>query len=197
MPDTPVPGRLVLLGLVLALVSAGCRAEQDMANQPRYDTYETSDFFADGRSARPVVPGTVARGQLRDDTLLYTGRLQRQDQDFANEFPFEITEEVLRHGRERFTIYCALCHGAQGRADGKIVERGFLKPTNFHGEHSRGYEKDGQKVLLRDVPVGYLFDVITNGFGGMADYRAELKPRERWAVVAYIKALQASQGGQP
>jgi mono/diheme cytochrome c family protein len=157
-------------------VAAGCR--QDMHDQPRYKPFSKSIFFGDDRSARPLVADTVARGQLREDELLYTGKVAGKP---ATAFPFPVTAEVLERGRERFDIYCTPCHGPLGRGDGLIVQRGYKRPPSFH------------IPLLRQATPGYLFDVITSGFGAMADYSAQVAVRDRWAIVAYIRALQLSQ----
>ena len=167
--------RSIFLALLLPL-SAACR--QDMHDQPRYEPLEASDFFADGRSARPDVPGTVARGELQLDLHLIEGRINGE---FAETFPFPITAEVLEHGQERFNIFCSVCHGASGNGLGMVVKRGMKQPTSFHVER------------LQQSPPGYFFDVITNGYGVMYDYSARLSPRDRWAVVAYIRTLQFSQ----
>ena len=163
----------VLLGILLAL---GCR--QQMADQPRYNPLAPSAFFADGQSARPLVPGTVARGQLRDATPLYTGK---SGAAFVDTFPLPVTRAVLARGQERYNIYCAPCHDRLGTGDGMIVRRGFRRPPSFHLDR------------LREAPVGYYFDVITQGFGAMQDYAAQIPPRDRWAIIAYIRALQLSQ----
>lgn len=185
-----------VLVCVLALTLVGCRAEQDMADQPRYDPLEPSAFFPDGRAARPVEAGTIARGQLRNDPLLYTGKTSADARDFADEFPFEIDRKVLERGKQRYDIFCSVCHGYTGHANGVVVQRGYLKPPDFSTEEARGYLRGDKKVRLTEVPVGYLFEVITKGYGGMPDYRAEIKPRDRWAVVAYLRALQMSQTEQ-
>ncbi len=166
---------LVVLGLFLML-SAACR--QDMADQPRYRPLAASSFFADGRSARPLVPGTVARGHLRTDEHLYTGKVKGVEVDT---FPFPITRQVLARGRERFNIYCSPCHDRLGTGEGIVVERGFRHPPSYHSDK------------LRAAPVGHFFDVITNGFGAMTDYGDRISPRDRWAIAAYIRALQLSQ----
>jgi hypothetical protein len=153
-----------------------CR--QKMADQPRYDPLERSTFFEDGRSARDLVPGTVARDQLGDDTHLYAGLVNGVP---AKVFPFPITLDVLRRGRERFDIYCSPCHSRAGSGDGMIVRRGFSRPPSFHTQR------------LRDLPPGHFFRVITQGFGAMPDYRYQVDPHDRWAVIAYIRALQLSQ----
>jgi mono/diheme cytochrome c family protein len=161
---------------VLAALLAGCR--QDMHDAPRYEPYEKSDFFADGRSARPLVEGTVARGHLREETPATTGRLGAA---FVATAPVPVTMDLLRRGQERYDIYCSPCHGLSGAGDGMVVRRGFRRPTSFHDPR------------VRAQPDGYLFDVITNGFGAMPDYAAPVPVPDRWAVVAYVRALQLSQ----
>jgi mono/diheme cytochrome c family protein len=165
-----------LAPLALAIVFAGCR--QDMHDQPRFKSLAKSDFYADQRSARPPVEGTVARGQLHDDVYFYTGKMGANP---GNYMPFAATAEVVARGRERYNIYCAPCHSQVGDGKGMIVQRGFQAPPTFH------------QTRLRNAPLGYLFDVITNGFGAMPDYASQIPPRDRWAIVAYIKALQLSQ----
>jgi len=165
----------VLTLAVAAAAAAGCR--RDMQDQPRYVPLRESTFFADSRSARPLVPGTVARGQLRDDTLLYTGKLNGAD---ATVFPFAVDARVMARGHERFDIYCSPCHGRTGVGDGMVVRRGYRHPPSLHDQR------------LRDAPIGHFFDVMTNGFGAMADYAAQVKPEDRWAIAAYIRALQLS-----
>jgi mono/diheme cytochrome c family protein len=162
-----------LLGLLLL---AGCR--YDMQDQPRYKPLRKSDFYEDGRSSRPPVPGTVARGQLRADTYLYTGMLGKEPGDAL---PFPATRQVLERGRERFNIYCAPCHSRLGDGNGMIVQRGYRRPPSYHIER------------LRKAPLGHFFDVITNGFGAMPDYAAQVEVHDRWAIAAYIRALQLSQ----
>ncbi len=163
------------LALCLSIM-AGCT--QQMSDQPRYKPLEASTFFEDGRSSRPLVPGTVARGHLRADAHFYTGK---SDGSAVDTFPFAVTHEVLERGQERFDIFCAPCHGRLGNGQGMVVRRGFTAPPSFHIDR------------LRDAPVGHFFDVITTGFGAMADYSAQVAPRDRWAIVAYIRALQLSQ----
>jgi mono/diheme cytochrome c family protein len=167
------------LGLFAALlILAGCR--QDMHDQPRFKPLAQSDFYSDLRSARPPVEGTVARGQLHDDTYFYTGKLGDNPGDYM---PFPVTAELLARGQQRYDIYCAPCHSRVGDGNGVIPSRGFpRKPPSYHIER------------LRKAPLGYLFDVITNGFGSMSDYSSQIAPRDRWAIVAYIRALQLSQG---
>jgi mono/diheme cytochrome c family protein len=167
--------RRALLAAV-ALQALSCR--QDMHDQPRLKPYARSDFFADERASRQPVPGTVARGQLREDGLLFTGKL---DGRFAQEMPFPATIEILQRGQERYRIYCTPCHGQTGRGDGIVVRRGFRKPSSFHVDRLRG------------EPVGYFFDSMTNGFGAMSDYSAQIPVRDRWAIAAYVKTLQLSE----
>ena len=159
---------------LLALL--GCR--QDMHDQPRYEPLEKSSFFADGRSSRLQVPGTVARGQLQTDRHFYRGR---QGEQLATQFPFPLTTTVLDRGRERFVIFCSPCHGRLGDGEGMVAQRGFRHPPSYHTER------------LRSEPVGHFFDVITNGLGAMSDFSDRVSPRDRWAIVAYIRALQLSQ----
>jgi hypothetical protein len=165
--------------LAITLLTA-CR--QDMHDQPRFKPLAESDFFTDLRSARLPVDGTVARGQLREDAYFYTGKLGANPGDFM---PFPINLDALARGRERFNIYCAPCHSQTGDGNGMIVQRGFRPPPSFHTDR------------LRRAPLGYFFDVMTNGFGAMPDYAPQIPPRDRWCIVAYIRALQLSQGASP
>jgi|SRR5215467_12702291 len=167
-----------LLPALLALIgaTAGCRL--DMHLQPYNRPLSKSDFFADNRSARLPVDGTVARGDLREDTYFYTGRIGSADGDY---FPFPINSQTMERGRERFNIYCTPCHGRVGDGNGFIPSRGLRRPPSYHIER------------LRKVPVGYFFDVMTNGFGVMPDYASQISPADRWAIAAYIRALQFSQ----
>jgi cytochrome c len=150
-----------------------------MQVQPRYNPYDPSAFFDDGRSVRPLVPGTVARGQLRLDELLYTGKINGKE---ADEFPFPITKGDLERGRDRYNIYCTPCHDFTGSGRGMIVLRGFPQPPSFHMDR------------LRQAPAGHFFDVMTNGLGVMYSYAARITPEDRWRIAAYIRALQLSQG---
>lgn len=163
--------------VVLSLAGAACR--QDMHDQPKYSPLEQSSFFADRRSARPVIPGTVARGQLRDDALLYAGRTE--DDGPATSFPFPIDGARMERGQDTFNAFCSPCHGRTGDGDGLVVQRGYQRPPSLHEER------------VRTVPLGHLFDVITNGFGAMPDHAAQIKPEDRWAIVAYVQALQLSR----
>ncbi len=166
-------GPLALLTLVLA---TGCR--MDMHDQPKYQSYEASAFFPDGRASRVPPEGTVAQEQLRDDDLLYSGKLNGKDSEL---FPFPITLDVLKRGQERFNIYCSPCHDRVGTGRGIIVRRGMKRPPSFHS------------ARLREAPPGHFFNVITKGFGAMFSYASRLRPEDRWAVIAYIRALQLSQ----
>ena len=170
-------------GLKLAAVALAAAAlvscRQDMHDQPRYIPLRPSGFFNDGRSERPLPEGTVARGHLNDDTALYTGK--GPDGKPLDTFPFPVTKEVIERGQQRFNVYCTPCHDRTGTGDGMIVRRGYRKPPSYHIDR------------LRQVPNGYLYDVITSGFGAMPDYAAQIPPRDRWAIVAYIRALQLSQ----
>lgn len=163
---------LLALGLL-----AGC---DDMDQQPKYKPLEPAPFFADERSARTPPAGTIARGHLKDDALLFTGKENGQ---LSNRFPYPITAEILKRGRERYDIFCAVCHGRTGDGQGMIVKRGFPTPPSFHDER------------LRKAPVGHTFDVITNGFGVMYSYNDRIPVKDRWAIAAYIRALQRSQQG--
>jgi mono/diheme cytochrome c family protein len=154
----------------------GCR--QDMHDQPKYIPLRESAFFGDLRSARPLVEGTVARGHLHDDPLLYSGKAGNAD---ATVFPFAVDARVMTRGQERFDIYCSPCHGRTGQGDGMVVRRGYRRPPSYHQDR------------LRDAPVGHFFDVITNGFGAMPDYASQIKAEDRWAIVAYVRALQLSE----
>jgi mono/diheme cytochrome c family protein len=194
---------------LLLLLPIAC--QQRMAAQPSYKPLDPDEFFDDGRSARTLVPGTVARGHLRTDIQFFTGKTKREpdvwlvpalvavgaatsnqllgatamtvagpDND-VTDFPFPVTREVLQHGYNRYMIYCVVCHDPLGTGRGKIVERGYTQPPSYHIER------------LRKVAVGHFFDVMTNGYGSMPDYREQIPPRDRWAIAAYIRALQLSQ----
>jgi len=197
--------------MTLALTLAGC--QQKMADQPSYKPLDACNFFVDGRSARPLVPGTVPRGYLKADTAFWTGRRTaaagEQDLDtgiteaqlraaiqpkepqsidekalyaeFVDEFPFPITEPIVKHGFDRYMIYCVVCHDPLGTGHGKIVERGYTQPPSYHIER------------LRKAPVGHIFAVITEGYGSMPSYANQIPVRDRWAIAAHIRALQASQ----
>jgi len=150
-----------------------------MHDQPKYIPLRPSEFFTDGRSARPIPEGTVARGHLNEDTLFYTGR--GPDGKPADTFPFPVTKAVVLRGQQRFNVYCTPCHDRTGSGNGMIVRRGYRRPPTYHSDR------------LRQVTNGYLYDVITSGFGAMQDYAAQIPPGDRWAIVSYIRALQLSQ----
>lgn len=184
--------RLIAVSIAgLALLTPAC--VQQMADHAGYKPLTPSGFFADGRSARPTVPGTVARGQLRTDTVLYEGRDAKGN--VVTEFPFEMTRQVLERGRERYNVWCSVCHGLTGEGDGRIVQRGFTWPPNLHTDLSRYYEHrkaagQGESKRLTEVPVGHIYEVIYKGYGAMPSYHSEIPPRDRWAIVGYVKALQ-------
>ncbi len=170
--------RRLLAAVALALAPAACR--QDMHDQPKYVPLRGSTFFGDGASARPLVAGTVARGQLRDDTLLYTGKVGYEP---SSEMPFPVTEAVMHRGQEAFNAYCQHCHGLTGSGDGMVVLRGYTRPPALWTDR------------VKERPIGHIFDVITNGFGAMPDHAAQVKVEDRWAIAAYVRALQASASG--
>jgi hypothetical protein len=166
----------LILGTCLALfgiLAAGCQIQQDMARQPKNKPLSPSAFFEDGRSERTPVENTVARGSLVNDELFVP-----KD---SNAFPLPLTPELMARGQERYKIFCSPCHGLQGDGNGMVVMRGMKHPPTYHQER------------LRQVPNGYIYDVITNGFGGMLGYSAQIPPTDRWAIVAYVRALQLSR----
>jgi len=175
------PGRPALVGglLLASALLAGCR--QDMHDAPRYEALEQSDFFADKRAMRPIPEGAVARGMLLDDDVFYTGK---QDGEPITTLPAQVTLDaaLIDRGENRFNIYCAPCHSQLGDGNGTVVQRGYKRPTSFHDPRLRG------------AAIGYFYDVITNGFGQMPDYRAQIAPQDRCAIASYIRALQLSQG---
>jgi mono/diheme cytochrome c family protein len=228
------PRPLVAVAFVALLLPA---CEQQMANQPAYRPLEHSTFFDDGRASRPLEPGVVAREQLLDDNPVASGLTpdarrgkraaaqprpgQPADQappdpgapdnpaNYVSAIPVKLTEADLKRGGERFSIYCAPCHGPLGNGFGKIVERGFLRPPSFHtvkvakddperdGDlplgYSRGFGRFGVKLPLREAPVGYIFEVISRGYGGMPDYAGQVPAVDRWRIAAYVRALQLSR----
>ena len=171
-------------------MASGCGL--DMADQPHRTPLETSDFFADGQASRPLVPGTVARGHLRIDRAFFEGKVDAKP---VTEFPQQtvaehlhlsgdnsaVLKQILERGQQRFNIYCSPCHDRTGSGHGMVVQRGFPSPPSYHIDR------------LRNAPVGHFFDVATNGFGRMPDYASQVPPADRWAIVAYIRALQLSQ----
>jgi mono/diheme cytochrome c family protein len=196
----------ILLATLCLLTIPACR--RDMQDQPKMKPFRTSTFFSDGLSARPPVEGTVPRGFLRTDTALFTGKKnknlsnisaaaaptpagpqptagapsgQNAFPDDVDTFPFPITEDTVLRGQQRFDIFCSVCHGKTGYGDGMIVRRGFRRAASFHDDR------------LRTAPVGHFFDAITNGWGAMPSYAPQIPVQDRWAIIAYIRALQASQ----
>jgi mono/diheme cytochrome c family protein len=172
--------RLMLACALAASLGAGTACRQDMHDAPRYEALEKSDFFADRRTSRPLIDGTVARGHLRADDAFYTGKVNGTP---LGTLPAGVTldKALLERGQSRFNIYCAPCHSQTGEGDGMVVRRGYKQPPSMHDPR------------LRAQPIGYFYDVITRGFGQMPDYAAQIQPRDRWAVAAYLRALQLSQ----
>jgi hypothetical protein len=167
--------RAFALSLLLFSIT-GCR--QDMHDQPKYEPLEKNTFFDDQRASRPLVEGTVARGHLRDNPAYFIGKIGDQP---VTSFPLEVTEELVQRGQSRYNIFCTPCHDVAGKGLGMIVRRGFKRPPSFHIDR------------LRQSPPGYFYDVITNGFGQMSSYAEQIPVRDRWAITAYIRALQLSQ----
>lgn len=163
-------------GAVCLALLAGCSLKQDMAYQPKNRPLSPSDFFSDGRSERPLLENTVSRSALADDALFVPKE--------SNNFPLPVNQDLLERGQERYKIFCTPCHGLQGDGNGMIVVRGMKHPPSFHQDR------------LRQVPNGYVYDVITNGFGAMLSYSAQIPPRDRWAIVAYFRALQLSRNAK-
>jgi len=164
----------------LVLLAAGLSAcRQDMHDQPKYIPLRPSDFFLDGRSARPLSEGTIPRGHLNDDPAFFTGK--GPDGKDVKYFPIAVTKDVILRGQQRFNVYCSPCHDRTGSGNGMIVRRGYRRPPSYHTQR------------LIEQPDGHFFDVMTNGFGAMPDYAVQIQPQDRWAIVAYIRALQLSQ----
>jgi mono/diheme cytochrome c family protein len=204
----PRPAFCLLLSAFCLLFLSGCR--RDMQDQPKAKPFRSSGFFKDGQASRPPVEGTVPRGWLRADKELFTGKKNKPATpvspsgpvvttptanasasqvaaaypDDVEQFPFPITKEILDRGQERFEIFCSVCHGMTGEGDGMIVRRGFRKPPSYHEQQ------------LREAPVGHFFDVVTNGWGAMPSYASQVPVHDRWAIIAYIRALQLSHPGQ-
>lgn len=178
-----LPASSVQLAAAIVFAAAalsGCR--QDMHNQPKAIPLRESMFFKDGSSARPLVDDTVARGTLQDDAAFFTGKTNGAEVDAL---PFPLTSDVLDRGEQRYNIYCSPCHDVTGNGHGMIVRRGYKQPPSYHIDR------------LRQAPIGHFYDVMTNGFGAMPDYKAQIAPRDRWAIAAYIRALQLSQHASP
>lgn len=174
--NNTLPASLTHPTICLLLLLCGCHT--DMCDQPRYEPLEASALFSDGQSARPVVEGTVARGQLNEDDAFFRGKVEGE---FVAQVPLALDRALLERGQERFNIYCSLCHGPTGDGDGMIVRRGMKRPPSFHTDR------------LRAERAGHFFDVITHGFGVMPRYAVQIEPRDRWAITAYVRVLQRSQ----
>jgi mono/diheme cytochrome c family protein len=172
------PLSLFFFSLGTLLITFGC-TYNPMRDQPRYEPLESSSFFPDNTSARPLMPGTVPNNYDVTNEWFYTGKTA--DGQYVDAFPFPVTMDVLKRGQERFNIYCSPCHGLSGMGDGMIVQRGFSHPPSYHQDR------------LRNAPIGHFVDVITNGYGQMYSYAYRVKPADRWAIAAYIRALQLSQ----
>jgi hypothetical protein len=172
-------GAAISCAMAAMLAMAGCRA--DMQDQPRMFPQRGTDFFADGRSVRPQMANTVARGQMHEDSYFYTGM---QDGKEGNALPFPVTMAVMERGQERYNVYCTPCHSRVGNGEGMIVQRGYRPAGNFHTDR------------LMNAPLGHFFNVMTNGYGAMPEYASQVAPADRWAIVAYIKALQLSQAAK-
>jgi|JFJP01.1.fsa_nt_gi mono/diheme cytochrome c family protein len=170
--------KIIIIALSLLVVTTGCT--MNMRDQPKRAPLQTSSFFADGRSARPFVANTIARGQLKiNDPLLYTG--MGADGKLSEVYPFPIDQAMLQRGQERFNIFCSPCHGMTGNGLGMVVQRGMKQPRSFHD------------AALLTQPPGYFFNVMTGGFNTMYSYASRVPPEDRWAIAAYIKTLQLSQ----
>jgi hypothetical protein len=172
----PTTYHLLLSTGMLLIALCGCR--QEMYDQAKYKPLGESGFFADKRASRPLPEGTVARGWLRADQKLYEGK---EGHRLVDVLPMPLTRELIERGRDRFNIYCSPCHDRTGSGRGMVVRRGFQPPPSFHIDR------------LRDAPVGYFFDVMSNGLGAMSDYASQVDVSDRWAIAAYVKALQLSQ----
>ncbi len=170
--------RLAWLATAVAVAPASACVD-DMADQPRYEPLTASSFFENGMSSRPLVEGTIARGHLPADEALRTGKTA--DGQFVAELPVPLDDRLLERGQQRFNIYCSVCHGRTGEGNGMVVQRGFRQPPTFHSDRLRG------------MPVGYFFDVATQGFGAMPSYRKQVPQADRWAIAAYVRALQLSR----
>jgi mono/diheme cytochrome c family protein len=175
----------LLLLLSCLILLTGCdqgasESDRNMKIQPRFDPMEPTNLFPDGRSERPKVEGTIARGQLRTDTAYYEGVINGKP---IENFPpgFTLDAQALARGHQRFNIYCSVCHGRLGDGEGMIVKRGFRHPPNFHDDR------------LRNAPIGHFYEVMTHGYGAMFDYADRIAPDDRWAIAAYVRALQLSQ----
>lgn len=166
----------VIAILPLLFLMAACR--QDMQDQPKYKPLGANRFFADGRDARPTPAGTIARDELNNTDAFHTGSANGE---FLDTIPLKVDLQLLRRGQERFDIYCSPCHGRTGDGNGMVAQRGFKIPADLHTDR------------LRSVPPGYIYQVIKNGYGAMGDYGDQIPVNDRWAIVAYVKALQLSR----
>lgn len=164
--------------LIILFICTACQRRPQMGEQPKYQAYEANEFFPNGSAMRPLPANTIAQGQLRANQPFFTGM---RDGYLIAEVPIQITYSVITRGRQQYNIYCSVCHGLSGNGDGMIVQRGFPSPPSFHSER------------LRFAPAGHFFYVITHGYGLMFSYAARVSPQDRWAIVAYIRALQLSQ----
>ena len=189
------------IGLLLGAGLLGGACRRDMQDQPKMKPYRGTSFFGDGLAMRPPVPGTIPRGYLRSDSVLFTGKKEKTGQsipspspatgntsaftDDTDTFPFPITEQTVMRGRERYDIFCSVCHGLTGHGDGMVVRRGFRRAASFHDDR------------LRQAPAGHFFDAITNGWGAMPPYAAQIPVQDRWAIIAYVRALQVAQQKTP
>lgn len=172
--STALRAAFLLLAVACALVISGCdQMRQDMATQPKAKPLSPSDFFPDGRSERPLLENTVARGSLANDEFMVA-----KD---SNAFPLPVNQALLERGQDRYGTFCTPCHGLQGDGNGMVALRGMKHPPSYHTDR------------LRELPNGYFYDVISNGFGQMYGYAAQIPPRDRWAIVAYVRALQLSR----
>ena len=171
---------LVIVLLAMTLLGVACR--QDMYNQPKAKPLSQSEFFKDGMNARPLPPNTIAQGGSRDETAFFTGLTHG---NYVTQLPMKLTSELMTRGRERYDVYCAVCHGATGAGNGMIVQRGYPPPPSYHIDR------------LRQAPIGHFYDVITSGYGVMYSYAARVTPGDRWAIAAYIRALQLSRNAKP
>ncbi len=167
---------------VLAMLALAASCRQDMQDMPKYKPLGESRFFADGRQARPIPAGTVARDEMIDNDVFHTGQTNGA---FADTIPVPVTLGLLHRGHDRFDIYCSPCHGRLGDGNGMVAQRGFRAPANLHTDR------------LRSVPPGYIYQVITNGYGAMGDYGDQVPVEDRWAIVAYVRALQLSRNASP
>jgi len=181
-PDASAFRLICRTAIVACAILSGAGCVQEMADQPRAETMEESRFFKDGQSSRPQVPGTVARDQRWEETPETTGK---KDGKPLQRIPIDVDSKLLKAGRKQFGIWCSHCHGQAGYGDGMVVQRGFPQPPSYHIER------------LRTAPDGRLFEVITDGHGRMPKFGSRIKPQDRWAIVAYLRALQLSQNASP